>query len=184
MIRRAVLRSPFARWGLVAVLQLCLIALPLADRLDVQLNGQEVTLATRPVDPRDLLRGDYVVINLAIRQIPQEIAATLPKPRNGETVYVGLQADADGVFHVDNISRTRAEAGSIALEGVIRTSGAASFTVNYGIDTFYVAEGTGRQIERLDAKRVHLVVAVSADGRALPIRLLVDGKPFKSDAAF
>jgi len=49
---------PAVIWGLLALIQLGLIAVPLIDRLQVQMTGKEATLALVPVGPRDLLRGD------------------------------------------------------------------------------------------------------------------------------
>ncbi|WP_417684982.1 GDYXXLXY domain-containing protein [Roseibium sp.] len=187
MTRGPLLRSPWARWGLLAVIQLGLIAVPFADRLEVQMTGEEIPLATRPVDPRDLLRGDYVVINLDIRQIPEAAAASFGKPVAGETVFVGLRADADGVYRAVSVAKTRDLAGETAIKGTITSVAStpdAVLTVDYGIDAFYLAEGKGKEIERLDASRVQLVVSLAPDGRSVPLRLLIDGKPFKSDAAF
>ena len=64
--------SPWVRWGAVALLQLVLILLPLAERWSVHATGQEVTLALRPIDPRDLLRGDYVILNPEIGRISRD----------------------------------------------------------------------------------------------------------------
>ncbi|MEJ8473256.1 GDYXXLXY domain-containing protein [Roseibium algae] len=178
------MRSPWFKWGLLAVIQLLLISLPLANRLTVQMTGTEVTLAIRPVDPRDLLRGDYVIINLAITRLPSEIAATLEDPVSGETIYLELVPDDKGIAQPTRLARNRADLGALAIEGRVTSTGSASLTIDYGIDAFYLAEGTGKVIETLDTARVHLVAALAPDGQSLPLRLLVDGKPFKSDAAF
>ncbi|NVK33373.1 MAG: GDYXXLXY domain-containing protein [Rhodobacteraceae bacterium] len=176
--------NPWLRWGLVAIIQLIVIALPLSERLSVQMSGREATLAVRPVDPRDLLRGDYVIINLAISEIPSEIAASLGTVKRNETIYVGLTPDTSGVARVSSVSRSRDGAGELAIKGTVFSRSNDALRMNYGIDAFYVAEGTGKVIEQMDTSRVQLVVAISADGRSLPLRLLVDGKPFKSDDAF
>jgi len=178
------LRSPYLRWGLLALIQLALIAVPLADRLQVQMQGQEVVLNLRPVDPRDLLRGDYVIINLEISRVEKTLPGADQGLKSGETVYVGLDISADGVARPMKIARTRDEAGALAIAGRIGYGSADQVQIDYDIDAFYLPEGTGREIERLPAKRVQAVVAVHPDGRALPLRLLVDGEEFKSDAAF
>lgn len=178
------LRAPFLRWGLLALIQLALIAVPLADRLAVQMNGQEVVLNLRPVDPRDLLRGDYVILSLEISRVEKTLPGADQGLKSGETVYVGLEISDDGVARPAKIARTREEAGPLAIEGKIGYGSAGQVQVDYDIDAFYLPEGEGREIEQLPAKRVQVVVAVHPDGRALPLRLLVDGKEFKSDAAF
>src|ERR1019366_3838972 len=56
-------------------------------------GGKVVLLETRPVDPRDLLRGDYVTLNYKI----SDVRFTLSPPvltnglAAGETVYVALE---------------------------------------------------------------------------------------------
>lgn len=178
------LRSPVFRWGLVALIQLALIAIPLADRLEVQRKGTEVTLDLRPVDPRDLLRGDYVIVNLAISQVPWELYKGDKGVRSDRTVYASLEIGDNGIAKVIGVSNTRAEAGPLAIKGTYKDMSDRIINIDYGIDAFYLPEGEGKEIERLPAKRVQVVVAVHPDGRALPLRLLVDGEEFKSDAAF
>src|SRR6266542_2842415 len=62
-------------------------------------TGTVVLLETRPADPRDLLRGDYMILNYKI----SDVATNLFSPRltrpleNGETVYVALAQH--GEFH-------------------------------------------------------------------------------------
>jgi len=40
--------------------------------------GQVILLETRPVDPRDLLRDDYVILNYKISNIPTNRLSPLP----------------------------------------------------------------------------------------------------------
>ena len=54
----------------VAIIQVALISMMVIDRARVLRDGTEVALATRPVDPRDFLRGDYVVLNYEISSLP------------------------------------------------------------------------------------------------------------------
>ncbi|MDN3718592.1 hypothetical protein QW131_03555 [Roseibium salinum] len=52
------------------------------------------------------------------------------------------------------------------------------------MDAFFLPEGEGRIIERLETARVLLEVSIAEDGRSLPVTLLVDGKAFRSDSIF
>ncbi|MEP3046501.1 MAG: GDYXXLXY domain-containing protein [Roseibium sp.] len=174
---------PYLKWGLLALIQLALIAIPLVDQLQVQISGEEVTLELVPIDPRDLLRGDYVIINLAIGQL----SADLPGAEgvsSGDTVYVGLQLNSDGVAQPVRIASERSKTGPVSIAGTVMSATAEQVNVDYGIDAFFLPEGEGRIVERLDRDKVRIVVSVAEDGRSLPLRLLVDGKSFKSDGAF
>jgi uncharacterized membrane-anchored protein len=174
---------PWLRWGLLALIQLALIAIPLADRLDVQMNGTVVSLELVPVDPRDLLRGDYVIINLAIGRLPADLADA-DGVRAGDQVFVGLVSQDTGPAVPAAIAKERGAAGALAIAGTVRSVSETEIRVDYGIDAFFVPEGEGLKIERLDTGRLLLEVAVAGDGRALPVRLLVDGQAFRSDAIF
>src|SRR5258708_18127043 len=56
-------------------------------------SGKVVLLETRPVDPRDLLRGDFITLNYKISDVP--LSAFSPPRTNGltpgATVYVALE---------------------------------------------------------------------------------------------
>lgn len=58
-----------------------------------------VLLETAPVDPRDLLRGDYVILNYKISTITNGLwnTGTPPKPSPGLPVFVSLEQR--GEFH-------------------------------------------------------------------------------------
>ncbi len=177
-------RQAWLRWGAVALIQVALIGAPLAERVTVRLNGREAVLAMRPVDPRDLLRGDYVIINLEIGRIDP---ATLREPfQVGEygRVWVVLEPDADGVARPVEILTTPPNDGRLAISGrVLGHSTDSAIFIDYGIDAFYVPEGAGKEIEQVDASRLRLVVAISPDGRSLPLRLLQDGEVVLEDGA-
>ncbi len=173
----------YLRWGLVALLQLILIALPLTDRLDVQWNGKVVPLELVPVDPRDLLRGDYVVINLAINRLPKDIRGG-DEISVGDQVFVELAAQDKQPAKPVAVAKAREDVGRLAIAGTVRLVSSDRILIDYGIDAFFLPEGEGKVIEELDTSRVLLEVSVADDGRSLPLTLLVDGKAFRSDATF
>lgn len=176
--------SPWLRWGLVALIQLGLIALPLMDRMQVQTEGREVTLELIPVDPRDLLRGEYVILNLAATTLSRDVPGADAKWRNGQEIFVSLETGSDGFARPVKVSATRKEAGELALRGEVQPNWNDDLRVRYGLDSFFLPEGAGKVIERLPRERVKLVIALHEDGRSMPLRLLVDGKPFESDGTF
>ncbi len=182
-VSRRTLSVPYLRWGFLALLQLALISIPLADRLHVQLTGTTVQLELVPVDPRDLLRGDFVIINLAAARI----SATVPgstSVKTGQRVFVSFSGEADGPARPVAVAAERQDAGPLAIAGTVRSVAKDHIRISYGIGAFFVAEGEGRILERLDTSRLLLDVSVAEDGRSLPVALLVDGKVFRSDSIF
>lgn len=181
--RSPVLRSPWLKWGLVALIQLALVALPLAERLRVHATGSEVTLALAPIDPRDLLRGDYVILNPQINVV--EAGSLADSVYQGDPVWAVLEADGEGIHRAVALLDKAPGDGRLAIRGHVRgRRSERRLAVDYGLDAFFVPEGQGLDIERLPRDRVRLVVAVTADGRSAPLRLMADGKVLLQDSAF
>lgn len=182
-LRSPFMRSPFMKWGLVALIQLALVALPLTERLRVHATGTEVTLALAPIDPRDLLRGDYVILNPQINVV--EAGDLADSVYQDDPVWAVLEADEEGIHRAVALLDAAPEDGRLAIRGRVRGHRAGqSLAVDYGLDAFFVPEGQGLDIERMPRDRVRLVVAVSAGGAAAPLRLMADGKVLLQDSAF
>lgn len=143
-------------------------------------EGVVVRLETRPVDPRDLLRGDYVILSYQISVLPAQLYSP-PLPANtraGTTVYVALEK-GEGEFHravAASVNRPPDQPGRVILKGRLRYPASAAFhqtTIDYGLERYYVAEGTGNPRGKLTAD-----VAVPASGQARIKQVYVDGKPY------
>ena len=172
----------------VALIQVALIAMMVVDRARVLRDGADVTLATRPVDPRDFLRGDYVVLNYDISSLPAGALKDTPASGKGSVVYVKL-APKDGVYAAvsvhgepvavaDNEKLIRGHVGYGTNCGVGGRSFCDMLQLKYGIERYFVPEGEGREIEKArNQGKVTVVAAVTPAGRAAIKRLLVDGQP-------
>ncbi len=90
-------------FALAAAIQIALIAVMVYDRVRVLREGTEVTLQTRPVDPRDFLRGDYVVLNYEITNLPAGALKDTPSQGRGTPVFVKLVRKPDGVYAADSV---------------------------------------------------------------------------------
>jgi uncharacterized membrane-anchored protein len=132
-------------------------------------TGDVTILATRPVDPRDLFRGEYVILRYEIESDPslREAAAGLV---DGTELYVALREDERGVAEVLSVQQTPPISFSEGLwiRGRIKNRQLRFLD----IEQFYVPEGLGTPIERLDS-RVHVEIALK-EGEPRAIRLLDD----------
>lgn len=172
---------------LVAVLQTAVIGYMVESRASILRNGAEVRLKTLPVDPRDLLRGDYVVLSYPISSISRAIVTGKP-PRQGDTarLAVRLSPGADGSFQA-----TEARFGALDAEGggvVVKTlpftyypagDGGLPETlfVTYGIERYYVPEGEGRVLEDArNQQELEVVARVSPAGTPQIARILLRGE--------
>ena len=185
--------SPLWR-GLAAIVLLCGLTLALVEsRAGILRSGTEVRLATAPLDPRDLFRGDYVILNYKISTLDlSKIDGDKTFERN-QPVFVRVAPGADGLAEAKGVylARPAAGAGETVLEGKVASAGACvtnadgdpdcnagrrAIRVAYGLESYFVPQGTGRAIETTERKRLEIVAAVSSSGQAAIKRLLIDGK--------
>lgn len=116
-------------------------------------QGQVVRLRTRPVDPRDALYGDFVRLNYAISDLPPALwRGPGPRPdfgRVGQRVFVRV-APAGAAWAATGIygSRPAAGAGTEAiLPARVEGQWAGTVHLRYGLERFYLPEGTGYRLE-------------------------------------
>lgn len=141
-------------------------------------SAPTVLLDTRPVDPRDMLRGDYVILSYAISQIPWDKfqPPLTNQPPAGTPVYVALEKR--GTFHeAASVSLTPPvpKAGQLVLRGSVEHSWQnGSVRLHYGLERYYVAEGTGNPQGKLTVE-----AAIPKSGQATIKEVFVDGKPYR-----
>lgn len=176
----------------VALLQSAILLYTVVSRAAVLRDGQEVLLETAPVDPRDLLRGDYVVLNYRIATLQaSSIGGAWPEDRERHAVHVRLRAGSGGYWEVveSSFSPLQAQEGSVVLTGITgRLPGAreqASVFVRYGVERYYVPEGEGKALEEArNDGRISIAARVSAGGVAHIRALLRDGKPLYEEPLY
>lgn len=183
MPRRWLLATAFV----VALVHIGVLFSMIAGRAAILRDGREVVLAVRPVDPRDLLRGDYVILTYNISLIPTQLFAERPasnEQTNQELVFVRLKEGEEGIWEpvaarFGKPPEPAASDGEIDLRGSASTAWfdqAGVLQVAYGIERFYVPEGEGRPIEEdLRERPFRMKIAVSASGEA-QIKSFHDGE--------
>lgn len=172
--------------ALLAAAQIAFLAWIIAGRAAILRDGQEVLLKVEPVDPRDLLRGDYVRLGYEIRNVPVKLVANAPASEfvtEEGPVFVRLGRDPDGYWRVRSAAlgapQGAAPAGEVDIRGTASggwTLGPdASISVTYGIERYYVPEGEGRAIETdMRERPFGIRAAIGGDGTA-QIKALMDG---------
>ena len=178
---------PLAAAILAAALQTAVLGYMVESRASILRNGADIRLKTAPVDPRDLLRGDYVILSYPISSIPKSIVTGETPASSGRVhLSVRLKPDADGLW-----GATEARFGSLPAEDgsvVLRTlpfdyypsSDGLPDTlfVSYGIERYYVPEGEGRVLEDArNQQELEVEARVSRDGTPQIARLFLKGEP-------
>ncbi len=142
-------------------------------------QGTVVRLETRPVDPRDLLRGDYVILNYELSTLDAKLFTDglTNRPPAGTPVFVKLERQ--GEFHraiEAAFTELPADADHPVLRGKSETSWSWSsaspdhLRVEYGLERFYVREGTGNPRGKLTVD-----VAIPSSGQGIIREVYLDG---------
>lgn len=123
--------------------------------------GRTITLRTRPVDPRDLLYGDYVNLRYQVSELPGRLWKGSTMPRRHQPAYVLLEPQPDGTYEAVAVFPEKpATTGSQAvLRGSVQDVWRRGLRLRYGLERYYVPEGAGRQLERRQSLRVQVSVA-------------------------
>lgn len=173
--------------AVLALMQIGFLSWIIAGRAAVLRDGREVLLKVEPVDPRDLLRGDYVRLGYEISNVPVAMIGNVPSGAQWTErgpVFVRVKKGEEGIWRVVSASLYEAPStppaeGEIDIRGTVddgRDLGQIdTLNVDYGIERFYLPEGDGLAIERdMRVRSFSIVAAIAEDGTA-QIKALMDG---------
>ena len=115
--------------------------------------GTEVRLATVPVDPRDLFRGQYVRLNYALSRQP---LPEMELPRAGVRLR---EPDGERLY----------------LRGTIERVSGGELHIRYGIEAWFAAPEEALRLERELAEGGVARVRIAPDGRAALVAVEAGG---------
>ncbi|HEY5819346.1 MAG TPA: GDYXXLXY domain-containing protein [Mesorhizobium sp.] len=176
--------------AMVALLQIGFLGWMIMGRAAILRDGREVLLKVEPVDPRDLLRGDYVRLGYEIGSVPRSLFANPPADISkaaGQPAFVRIAKQSDGFWRaigatVGEPIATPAAPDQVDIRGSLTgyeapgPDAAMRLFVDYGIDRFYLPEGEGLAIEKdMVVRPFGILAAIAGDGTA-QIKGLMDGE--------
>ena len=140
-------------------------------------RGKAVVLETVPVDPRDLLRGDYVILRYKISTLDlEQVKSEKPYYRRGEAIYLKLEPK-EKFWEATAVQSKRSADNGIYIRGKVSYCYSKKLEVIYGIESYFVPEGEGREIERSMQGRkssVSVEAIVDSGGNALIKKVYID----------
>jgi len=171
----------------VALAQIGFLGWMIAGRAAVLRSGRDIVLKVEPVDPNDLLRGDYVSLTYEISRIPVAQITNIPAGQSASKdgwMYVRVKKGGDGYWHLLSATLDAPLAAApgpeeVDVKGHVAEgwtlSGDNSIGVDYGIDRFYLPEGEGLALQQdMRVRPFGVRVALAADGSP-QIKTLLDG---------
>lgn len=152
----------------VLVAQLLILATIVSKHENIMANGEVVYLRTMPVDPRDIFRGDYVVLDYEL----VHRAKGLMQENNlrADNVYLNLRTNQRDVANLVSVDSTAPTLG-LFMRGF-----ASAFDHSYlpklqlGIEKYFVEQGAGKELEAIRGEAqswqtpLEMRVALGSDG--------------------
>lgn len=163
-------------------------------------TGTEIILKTEPVDPRDLFRGDYVVLNYEISTLNlEEVQVEDPYFNYNDRIYLALEPEngygvpkkiyknpPDNELYIKGrVKEIIYDWEAYESNGMTEDPALKEIRVEYGIESYFVPEGKGIEIEHQQwtgREGVDVKVVIDKYGNAVIKSLLIDGKELKFKA--
>ena len=162
------------------ILQVVVLAYMAGEREHILKNGKVILLRTAPIDPRDLFRGDYVRLSYEISRIGVDQVKgteTRKEIKKGDKIFVGLQEGPNGLYEFANAQLQKPKDGFYltgrALHPQQSLPPGSPIWITYGIEAYFVEQGTGGDIEKRRGTRtgvqvpLEMEIAVSRTGKAV-----------------
>lgn len=169
------------RWRIVAILAIALLqtaalAKMVTDRAALLRDGTEVVLETGAIDPRDLFRGHYAILNLAITTIDRSAVTVDPDLQPGQPVYVVLSPGADLYWQPVALLAAAPQDGRPVLRGHYDYGYDTQIFLRFPIDRYFAPKDRALELEALDrAGRMGVILALDGSGGAAIKGLMIDG---------
>ena len=159
------------RWLLLLVAaQMLFILAVAAAGYATTAYGRTVTLRTAPVDPHDLLSGDYLRLTYAISELPNTLWQESAAPRRRQSVYVALRPAPDSTYEAVAVYAQKPAAlapDQLILRGWVADTRHRGLRIRYNLERYYVPEETARLLQKRGAQRALLVrVSIAPWGQA------------------
>lgn len=193
-----VARGPTWLWlAVVAIIQTAMLGKIVYDRQTLLHHGREITLQVIPVDPRDLFRGDYVTLGYALTPIKPatlDAATDVAGLTKGDVVYVTIRQSVDESWQVRSLAPrypTTTADGDVVMKARIQNrfgiAGSAddAIDVRFGIERYFVPEGTGTALEaKVRDNTIKSIIAVGRDGSVGIKGLVIGGQRHEDPPLF
>ncbi len=173
----------------VAVVQVAVLGKIVWDRHTLIQHGREIVMQVTPVDPRDMFRGDYVILGFPMSRIEytgEKFGALSVGLMRGDEVYVTMTPGSDDAWSVAKVSASYPKdtaANDAVVKGRVEWvdehagPGKAWATARFGIEKYFVPEGEGKVLEnKVRVGAIKAVIALGSDGAAALKGLIVGGE--------
>lgn len=150
--------------AVVSAAQIAILAGMVALSAKPPYTGQEVRVATLPIDPRSLFRGNYARLNYEFSELPEGVLAEHKHLRTGEPLYVSLVMGDDGLYKYAAVSLEKPESG-VFIRGRLQHRRNRQ-RVKYGIEAWFAPKEEALRLERELRDGAQAVLMIDSNGKA------------------
>lgn len=175
---------------LAIALQIVIIFTIIIFKLAILSGGTDVLLRIQPVDPHDVLRGDYITFKYSSISDINSYMYDGKQIKDGDSVYVILRKDGE-YWTAVNIQETRPSDSNVYIKGKVVSGGIqnnpgiyqgqqfgnSNLHVVYGIEQYFIPEGKGRGFSFWNKKAAAMVV-IDKNGNSVIKQIYVNEKPW------
>ncbi|PLS23150.1 GDYXXLXY domain-containing protein [Neptunicoccus cionae] len=165
---------------LAALLQTGVLAKIITDRAAALQSGQEVLLETGFIDPRDLFRGHYAVLNLQISRIDRSDVTLHGSFTWNDPVYVALDTAGPFAVPVSLHDAYPTDFGGPVIKGnALFTSDSDNQTlrIDFPFDRFFAPHDRALELENLRREqKLGVILALMKDGTGMIKGLTIEGE--------
>ncbi|MBR9864907.1 MAG: GDYXXLXY domain-containing protein [Rhodobacteraceae bacterium] len=167
---------------LAALLQTGVLAKIITDRAAALQSGQEVLLETGFIDPRDLFRGHYAVLNLQISRIDRNDVTLHGRFTWNDPVYVALDTSGPFARPVSLHDAYPADFDGPVIKGnALFTSDSTNqaLRIDFPFNRFFAPLDRALELENLRREqKLGVILALSKDGSGMIKGLTIEGEKF------
>jgi len=141
-------------------------------------NGKKIILKVNPVDPRSLMRGEYIRLSYDFSELEIKLENKLPK---GEAIYIILKNNLN-LWVYNGYSFKKPDENVTFIKGNVRYSYAVydkeknktmNLGIDFGIEDYYVEEGKAVEYEnKIDSENLYVKVSLNSNGEGIVYGIL------------
>ncbi len=130
----------------------------------ILVRGDVYYVRVQPVDPRDMMRGDYVILSYEFSRLPGWLEGqTKNEDLRDRPIYVSLSKELDGKHWRAGQTSLKKPAKGPFLKGNLNQRG----LIEFGIEQYFLQEGKGREYEEaVRSRRLSAEIAITPEGAA------------------
>lgn len=172
----------------VMVILTVALSVMIFERLNILTNGTEVVLKTKPVDPRDLLKGHYARLSFDISETDKPSHLKKEKFEKGDKVYLRLIKTESNYWIIKEVFKSfpQQQSEGVVIQGTIKYAYSNKLRIRYGIERYYAPKAEALNLEKLSRDKIEIgiIVRISKNGQAAISGLKIGDKKIYDEPLF